>query len=149
MGEFSGKRCLATQLSFSHLGGIGIDMLLTPLHKKRSSKDLPSADYSDGALSSFRATSLFIRIYQKLVLRQACTRIHITLDVLHKTICCIEPRLCIMLEVNFREIVLGELRRTLLRRSSPCPIASIVWAQDAPGRRTAAPRKPCLLDLNL
>jgi hypothetical protein len=36
-----------------------------------------------------------------------------------------------------------------MAKFAECPIASILWAQDAPGRRTAAPRKPCLLDLNL
>jgi hypothetical protein len=33
-------------------------MLLTSLHKKRSSRCLPSADHGDGALSSFHAASL-------------------------------------------------------------------------------------------
>src|SRR5215204_4771914 len=48
----------ASKLDFSHLGGIGIDMLLTQLHLKRSCRCPPSADHSDGALSSFEATSL-------------------------------------------------------------------------------------------
>jgi hypothetical protein len=50
------------ELDFSHLGGKGIDMLLTQLHLKCSCRCLPSADHSDGALSSFEATSLITRL---------------------------------------------------------------------------------------
>jgi hypothetical protein len=51
-----------SELDFSHLGGIGIDMLLTQLHLKRSCRCPPSADHSDGALSSFEATSLITHL---------------------------------------------------------------------------------------
>jgi hypothetical protein len=49
-------------LDFSHLGGIGIDMLLTQLHLKRSCRCLPFADHSDGDLCFFQATSLIRRL---------------------------------------------------------------------------------------
>ena len=48
----------ALMLDFSHLVGTGIDMFLTPLHKKCLWRCPPSADHGDGALSSFHATSL-------------------------------------------------------------------------------------------
>jgi hypothetical protein len=59
---FSSFSDTLNSLDFSHLGGIGIDMLLTQLHLKRSCRCLPSADHSDGALSSFQATSLITRL---------------------------------------------------------------------------------------
>jgi hypothetical protein len=40
------------------------------------------------------------------------------LDTLHKKTCCIGPRLCIMLEVNFRELRKGEVRRIHHGRTS-------------------------------
>jgi hypothetical protein len=40
-----------------------------------------------------------------------------TSDTLHKTICCIGPGLCNMLEVNFREFSKGEVRRIPLPRT--------------------------------
>src|SRR5215217_8187229 len=58
----SGGFRIESKLDFSHLGGIEIDMLLTQLHLKRSCRCLPSADHSDGALSSFQATSLITRL---------------------------------------------------------------------------------------
>ncbi len=41
-----------------------------------------------------------IRSYQSLMYAGLST-----LETLHKTICCIGPRLCIMLQVNFREFI--------------------------------------------
>ena len=41
----------------------------------------------------------------------------LTFDAIHKTICCIGPRLCIMLEVNFRESPKGEVRRISIPRT--------------------------------
>jgi len=53
------------------------------------------------------------RYYQFLMYAGLCT-----LDTVHKNICNIGPGLCIMLEVNFREIPECELRLIELLRTS-------------------------------